>query len=212
VARERSFAALRMTVASLQFRFDTASLSMLEYEEGIHQGSNELKRMFTVLELNAWLPPHRHCIAMYAAPLTGRGRGSAFPAGKLYRRQRASAQTLLIPLQLVPSPIPSTGNLPPQHILKQRYRIICQVGKGGMGAVYRAGDVQLNDRAVAVKEMSQSGLNPFDIPRATGTFKQEAIFLAGLMHANLPRIYDHFTEDGRWYLIMDFIEGHTMAP
>ena len=79
-----------------------------------------------------------------------------------------------------------------------------------MGAVYRAGDVQLNDRAVAVKEMSQSGLNPFDIPFATGTFKLEAIFLAGLMHANLPRIYDHFTEDGRWYLIMDFIEGHTL--
>jgi len=81
-----------------------------------------------------------------------------------------------------------------------------------MGAVYRAGDIQLNDRAVAFKEMSQSGLNPFDIPRATQAFKQEAIFLAGLMHANLPRIYDHFTEDGRWYLIMDFIEGHTMAP
>lgn len=103
--------------------------------------------------------------------------------------------------------IPSTGNLPPQHILKQRYRIVCQVGKGGMGAVYRAEDIQLNDRAIAVKEMSQSGLNPFDIPRATGAFKQEAIFLAGLMHANLPRIYDHFSEDGRWYLIMDFKEN-----
>lgn len=106
--------------------------------------------------------------------------------------------------------IPSTGNLPPQHILKKRYRIICQVGKGGMGAVYRAEDMQLNDRAVAVKEMSQSGLNPFDVPRATEAFKQEAVFLAGLMHANLPRIYDHFTEDGRWYLIMDFIEGQTL--
>ncbi len=109
-----------------------------------------------------------------------------------------------------PFTIPSTGNLPPQHIIKQRYRIICQVGKGGMGAVYRAEDIQLNDRAVAVKEMSQSGLNPFDIPRATEAFKQEAIFLAGLMHANLPRIYDHFTEGGRWYLIMDYIEGHTL--
>ena len=106
--------------------------------------------------------------------------------------------------------MPSTGSLPPQHILKQRYRVICQVGKGGMGAVYRAEDIQLNDRAVAVKEMSQSGLNPFDVPRATETFKQEAVFLAGLMHANLPRIYDHFTEDGRWYLIMDFIEGQTL--
>ena len=106
--------------------------------------------------------------------------------------------------------IPSTGSLPPQHVLKQRYRIICQIGKGGMGAVYRAEDMQLNDRAVAVKEMSQHGLNPFDIPRATEAFKQEAVFLAGLMHDNLPRIYDHFSEAGRWYLIMDFIEGKTL--
>ena len=106
--------------------------------------------------------------------------------------------------------VPSTGSLPPQHILKKRYRIIGQVGKGGMGAVYRAEDIDLNDRAVAIKEMSQSGLNPYDIPRATESFKQEAIFLAGLMHANLPRIYDHFSEDGRWYLIMDFIEGQTL--
>jgi eukaryotic-like serine/threonine-protein kinase len=106
--------------------------------------------------------------------------------------------------------IPSTGSLATQHTLKKRYRVICQVGKGGMGAVYRAEDIQLNNRAVAIKEMSQSGLNPYDVPRATESFKQEAVFLAGLMHANLPRIYDHFTEDGRWYLIMDFIEGQTL--
>ncbi len=34
--------------------------------------------------------------------------------------------------------------------------------------------------------------------------------LAGLLHQNLPRIYDHFSEGGGWYLVMDFIEGETL--
>ena len=43
-------------------------------------------------------------------------------------------------------------------LLRQRYRLLAQVGAGGFGAVYRAEDVTLGNRTVAVKEMSQSGL------------------------------------------------------
>jgi serine/threonine protein kinase len=104
----------------------------------------------------------------------------------------------------------STGLLTPNLLLKHRYRIIDTVGKGGFGAVYKAEDVQLGNRLLAVKEMSQSNLNPHEIAEAAENFKREALLLAALTHPNLPRIYEQFSEAGRWYLVMDFIEGETL--
>src|SRR5262245_37975505 len=60
-----------------------------------------------------------------------------------------------------------TGLLPATHLLKQRYHILKQIGKGGFGAVYRAIDTHIGNRVVAVKEMSQSGLGPQEIASAT---------------------------------------------
>lgn len=108
------------------------------------------------------------------------------------------------------APISHTGRLLPHRLLKQRYRILKQLGQGGMGAVYKAEDTQFGNRLLAVKEMSQAGLSPQKITEATNDFKREALMLAGLMHPNLPRIYDHFSDNGRWYLVMDYIEGETM--
>src|SRR5258708_10581053 len=104
----------------------------------------------------------------------------------------------------------STGLLNPNLMLKQRYRIIGSLGQGGFGAVYKAEDVQLGDRLLAVKEMSQSNLSQQEIAAAAENFKREALLLAALKHPNLPSIYDHFSEAGRWYLVMDFIEGETL--
>src|SRR5579859_4482942 len=97
-----------------------------------------------------------------------------------------------------------------QPILRQRYRTLSQLGQGGMGAVFKAEDTELGDRPVAVKEMSQRGLSQQEADEATQNFKREAFLLAGLIHPNLPRIYEHFNENGRWYLVMDFIEGQTL--
>ncbi len=104
----------------------------------------------------------------------------------------------------------STGLLTSDHLLKQRYRIIDQLGRGGFGAVYKAEDTQLGNRLLAVKEMSQSGLSQQEIVEATENFKCEALMLAALKHPHLPSIYDYFSEAGRWYLVMDFIEGETL--
>jgi len=103
-----------------------------------------------------------------------------------------------------------TGQLPTQSLLKQRYRVLQNVGHGGMGAVYLAQDTQLGDRRVAVKEMSQSSLFGQQAQQAVEDFKREAHLLAALQHPNLPSIYDHFEEHGRWYLVMSFIQGETL--
>ncbi len=104
----------------------------------------------------------------------------------------------------------TTGLLVYNHLLKQRYRIINPVGKGGFGAVYKAADLQFGNRLVAIKEMSQNSLSSQELVEATEAFKREALLLAGLTHPNLPRIYEQFTDMGRWYLVMDFIEGETL--
>ncbi|MBV9228076.1 MAG: serine/threonine protein kinase [Chloroflexi bacterium] len=103
-----------------------------------------------------------------------------------------------------------TTGTAPQLTLRQRYRTLHQLGQGGMGAVYKAEDTELGNRLVAIKEMSLRGLSQQEADEATQNFKREALLLAGLMHPNLPSIYDHFAENGRWYLVMDFIEGETL--
>ena len=96
-------------------------------------------------------------------------------------------------------------------LLKQRYHLLTRLGQGGMGSVYKAEDTDLGNRNVAIKEMSQKGLNQQEASEATDAFKREALLLAGLLHPNLPRIHDHFSEHGRWYLVMDFIQGQTFG-
>ena len=105
---------------------------------------------------------------------------------------------------------PGTGLLPQDSLLNKRYRILKLAGTGGMGAVYKGEDAPYGNRPVAIKEMRQSSLNPQELGVATEQFKVEAIMLARLQHPSLPRIYDHFLEGNRWYLVMDFIDGETL--
>ncbi len=118
---------------------------------------------------------------------------------------QAAAQQAMIPIAKA-----FNGALAPGYLLKQRYRIIGQVGKGGFGAVYKATDIRSNNRLLAVKEVNPSGQNPQGIAEATAAFKREALLLTGLAHQSLPHIYDHFSEAGSRYLAMDFIEGETL--
>lgn len=76
--------------------------------------------------------------------------------------------------------------------------------------MYKAEDTLFGNALRAFKEMSQSGLSTQELNEAIDAFKREAFLLAGLMHPNLPRIYDHFHDGGRWYLVMDYIEGETL--
>src|SRR5437764_9295040 len=103
-----------------------------------------------------------------------------------------------------------TGRLSSQSLLQQRYLILGQIGRGGMGAVYKAEDTRFSRRYVAIKEMSQSHLNMLELEMALARFQQEADMLVSLVHPNLPRITDRFSDQERSYLVMDFIEGKTL--
>lgn len=104
----------------------------------------------------------------------------------------------------------STDSLPDQTLLASRYQLISRIGQGGMGAVYKAADTRFNNRPIAIKEMSSAGLPPARLQEAEAAFEHEAHLLADLLHPNLPRIYEHFTENDRSYLVMDYIEGQTI--
>lgn len=58
--------------------------------------------------------------------------------------------------------------------------------------------------------MLQSDQSSPEHQKAIDAFKQEAIMLAHLEHPNLPRIFEHFEENGRWYLVMSFLQGETL--
>jgi serine/threonine protein kinase/Tol biopolymer transport system component len=88
-------------------------------------------------------------------------------------------------------------------ILKARYKILDQLGAGGMGEVYLAEDQTL-DNKVAVK--ANHTINP----NATAQFIREARLLASLKQPNLPRVIDYFTEEDSQYLVMDFIPGENL--
>jgi len=95
-------------------------------------------------------------------------------------------------------------------MLQGRYRILHQIGGGGMGIVYLAEDTRLAGRRYAIKEMSPAQLAPQDRTWATNAFQQEAQMLANLKHPGLTPVTDFFPEGSNWYLVMDFVEGETL--
>ncbi len=103
-----------------------------------------------------------------------------------------------------------TGRLDPQSLLQQRYHIVGLAGRGGMGAVYQAIDTRIGNRRVAIKEMSQGHLSEQELAHATERFRHEAKLLGSLQHPNLPRVHDAFSEQGRSYLVMEYLEGKTL--
>jgi predicted Ser/Thr protein kinase len=97
-----------------------------------------------------------------------------------------------------------SSSLAPETVLQDRYRIVRQLGRGGMGAVYEAVDQRLGI-TVALKETFSS-----EAPMRK-QFEREARLLAGMQHSALPRVSDHFVEGNRAFLVMEYIGGVDLA-
>lgn len=87
-----------------------------------------------------------------------------------------------------------------------KYQIVEHLGRGGMAEVYKAYQPTL-DRYVAIKLM-HSFLA--DDPDFLGRFQREAKAVASLRHSNIVRVYDFDVADGLYYMVMEFIDGHTL--
>jgi len=92
------------------------------------------------------------------------------------------------------------------------YTIVRSLSKGGMGAIYLARDRRAFDRPCVVKQMLDY-FDPADASerqRAQVRFEEEGRVLASLSHPGIPRIYAFFQEGGRYYIVMEYIEGDTL--
>jgi serine/threonine protein kinase len=92
------------------------------------------------------------------------------------------------------------------------YRILQPLGKGGMGALYLAADTGAFDRRCVVKELLDyyDPADPKEARQAEARFETEARLLASLSHPGIPRIYSYFSEAGRYYIVMEYIDGETL--
>ncbi|MGB8784967.1 MAG: protein kinase domain-containing protein [Terriglobales bacterium] len=87
------------------------------------------------------------------------------------------------------------------------YEIVSALGAGGMGEVYIARDPRLN-RTVAIKVLP---IHLSDRPEAQERFDREARAIASLNHPNICQVHDVGAQDGTSYLVMEHLEGETLA-
>jgi hypothetical protein len=142
--------------------------------------------------------------AVYATPATPGELQLRFPelAGRIdlevVEEWARSIEPILNPHSTIPSVIPD------------RFKIIRQVGEGGMGVVYEAVDQQRGAR-IALKTLPR--MEPVPLYR----FKREFRSLAGLSHPNLVSLYELISDGSVWFFTMEFIDGvdfitHCRSP
>lgn len=104
------------------------------------------------------------------------------------------------------APVLPQGEFAPGTVLGDRYEILALLGQGGMGAVYKARDTEL-DRLVALKIIRpELTTNPEILKR----FKQELILARQVTHRNVIRIFDLGQADGFKFITMEYLEGQDL--
>jgi serine/threonine-protein kinase len=92
-------------------------------------------------------------------------------------------------------------------ILSERYEIGERLGSGGMSSVHQATDLTL-ERTVAVKILAE---HLSDDERFVARFRREALAVAKLIHPNIVQVYDTGIDEGRHYIVMEYVQGRSGA-
>src|SRR3954467_13517152 len=94
-----------------------------------------------------------------------------------------------------------------EQVYNSRYELTRRLARGGMADVWLARD-QLLDRPVAVKILfPEFAADPAFVER----FRREAQAAANLSHPNIVSVYDWGTESGTYYIVMEYVEGQSLA-
>jgi eukaryotic-like serine/threonine-protein kinase len=94
-----------------------------------------------------------------------------------------------------------------EGLLSDRYEVQDRLGSGGMSTVYRAVD-RILERTVAVKILAE---HLSDDERFVARFRREALAVAKLIHPNIVQVYDTGVDEGRHYIVMEYVEGRSGA-
>ncbi len=93
-----------------------------------------------------------------------------------------------------------------------RYQFRQPLGKGGMGVTYLAEDKEQNNALCVVKHLILTDIASPDYQEAVRLFKREAEMLRALDHPGIVRLFDnHVTENGKYYLVMDYVPGQNLG-
>lgn len=91
-------------------------------------------------------------------------------------------------------------------VIGRKYRIIEQIGEGGMGAVFRGLDIML-EREVAIKSLRPDLTHD---PKLVERFQVEAMALARLNHPNIITLYNFFQDDDQYFMVLELVQGETL--
>ena len=100
-----------------------------------------------------------------------------------------------------------SGGLLPGDVVRDRFRIVRMIGRGGMGEVYLARDLHLK-REVALKALAP---NLSQDKRRLESFKNEALTVSQIQHKNILTVYDFVKDDGNAnFIVTEYIKGETL--
>lgn len=101
--------------------------------------------------------------------------------------------------------VPTSKSIGVGDLLQQRYRLEAELGRGGMGLVYRAKDIQ-NEREVAVKVINPATANALTL----GQFTREAEITSRLNHPHIVKVFETNTlETETPYIVMELVKGKS---
>ncbi|HEY1340075.1 MAG TPA: protein kinase [Bryobacteraceae bacterium] len=112
-----------------------------------------------------------------------------------------------MPAGTATAPAAAMAALAPGSIVGERYEIVALLGEGGMGAVYKAMDHEL-DRVLALKVIKPQYAKQADVLKR---FKRELVLARQITHRNVIRIFDLGLSEGLRFIIMEFVEGRELS-
>jgi tetratricopeptide (TPR) repeat protein len=182
-------------------------LAVMKLRQAIGDGPidrSALKLHYTLAQVHEANGEHREAVEVYERILSCDYHFEDVEE----RLKRARAKLAAQPREDASHPPASVGDDQPLPGRTQpsRYQILGELGRGGMGIVYKAKDTVL-DRLVAYKVLPDALK---ENPQALKNFLREAKSAAQLNHPNIVTVYDAGEQDGRYYIAMEFVDGNTL--